>query len=84
MAFKIVWHPNALKSLDKLQNETALRIVKKINESKEDPFRFAERLAGMEDYKIRVGNFRIFVEIETNSKEVRVLAVRHRKNAYKR
>ena len=84
MAFEGIWHPKAVKVLEKLPINIAIRIREKVDVVKKDPKRYSEKLMGMEDYKIRIGNYRIFVEITHNPDTLAILAIRHRREAYKK
>ena len=84
MVFEVIWHPKAVRFLDKLPREIAIRIREKIDDVKEDTTRYTEQLVGSSDYKIRVGDYRIFVEITYNPDTIAILAIRHRRDAYKK
>ncbi|MBI2140534.1 type II toxin-antitoxin system RelE/ParE family toxin [Candidatus Woesearchaeota archaeon] len=60
------------------------RILNKVDESEADPLRFAERLVDGEGYKLRVGDYRIFVSISFTPDKIKIMAIRHRRNAYQR
>ena len=59
------------------------RIITKIDEVGENPKRYAERLVNVDAYKIRAGDYRIFVGINYNPNKLKVMAVKHRREAYK-
>ena len=82
MSFELVWDQKAIKELGDLPKEIALRIIRKVEEAQENPLRYAERLVGQEVYKLRAGDFRIFVLINYNPNKLKISAIRHRKNAY--
>ncbi len=82
MAFEVVWDKISLKFLDKLPKEEAKRIIKKVETANEDPIRYAERLVGSGIYKIRVGDYRVFVDIYYNPNIMKIRAIRHRSVAY--
>ena len=84
MSFEIIWDPKALKFLDKLQKMDASRIANKVNELKEDPTRYTETLVSYDVYKLRVGDYRIFLDLDYNTKTILVVSIRHRKDAYKK
>lgn len=71
----------ALKQLETLPHETARRIFGKIQETRTDPHRYFRRLKNRPDYRLRVGEYRIFADIEEHA--ILILDVRHRKNAYR-
>ena len=83
MDFKLVYPQEALYQLRKLENATVKRIADKLDEASEDPLHFFERLAGREEYKLRVGDYRVLARILVNDKTIFVLSVGHRKNVYK-
>ena len=84
MAFKFVFSNEALYQLKKLDNETAKRIIKKLEEASKDPIHFFKRLSGREEYKIRIGDYRKIANITQNNKTVFIRSVGHRKNIYKK
>ena len=48
MTFEAIWHPKAVKALEKLPINIAIRIREKVDTVKEDPKRYSEKLVGME------------------------------------
>ena len=51
------------------------RIVRKIDSAKEEPHHFLERLAGDPGYKLRVGDYRIIVDVIEDEKILAIRAV---------
>jgi len=84
VSFKVEFSEEALSQLKKLDNQTAGRILEKIISSAEDPTHFFERLAGRDEYKLRVGDYRVIARIMQNDKSILVMSVGHRKNIYKK
>ena len=84
MAFKFIFSQEALYQLKKLDNETAKRIIKKLEDTSKNPIHFFKRLSGREEYKIRIGDYRIIANITRNDKTVFIRSVGHRKNIYKK
>jgi len=84
VSFKLEFSEEALSQLKKLDNQTAGRILEKISSSAEDPVHFFERLAGRDEYKLRVGDYRVIARIMQNDKSILVMSVGHRKNIYKK
>ncbi|MFB6246240.1 MAG: type II toxin-antitoxin system RelE/ParE family toxin [Candidatus Pacearchaeota archaeon] len=79
----IKWDKKARKFLRKLPNEISSRIFEKTKEVKKDVRRYLETLVGRDFYKIRIGNYRLFVDYYPEEDLLYVRAIRHRKNAYK-
>ena len=81
----IDWDPKAREFLRKLPKDIAKRIFNKVDkEVKENVERFLERLVNIEGYKIRIGDYRLFVDYEKEKNILFIRTIRHRKNAYKR
>ena len=53
--YNVIFDKRALESLNKLDNPTKQRIWDKIQECKENPFRFLKHLEEMPGFKLRVG-----------------------------
>ena len=49
-----------------------------------NPEHFLEKLTGMLEYKIRVGDYRVILLFDKANQKLRIQAVGHRKNIYKR
>ncbi len=85
MSYEVVWDPVALNFLRKLEKEIAKRIVQKIEEEiKLEPERFVEKLVWEDFYKIRIGTYRLFVDLTYNPNKLYIRTIKHRKNAYKK
>lgn len=81
--FEIIFDDEAIDFLSKLPGELRKRIYSKIISTKNNPYHFFERLEGRKDFKLRVGDYRVVADIDSNSKEIQVTLVGHRKNVYK-
>jgi mRNA interferase RelE/StbE len=84
MTFKIVFSEAALLELNKLDNSTAKRILDKLDATCANPAHFFERLVGREEYKIRIGDYRVLAKIFHNENTIFIQSLGHRKNIYKR
>ena len=81
MPFKIVWDEKTYDSLNKLEPSISRRILKKVDELSENPFsKDIKRLKGRNDFRLRVGDYRVIFAIEQNT--IQILKVGHRKNIY--
>jgi|AntAceMinimDraft_17_1070374.scaffolds.fasta_scaffold118511_1 mRNA-degrading endonuclease RelE of RelBE toxin-antitoxin system len=61
MIYEIKLKPKVEKFLDKLPQDVALRIIKKLKQLKENPFRYLEHYEG-EGYKFRIGDYRALID----------------------
>ena len=81
--YKIAIDNKAMESLEKLPKTIAQSILKKIQETKENPHRYFIKLTNRTDYKLRVGDYRILADIEDNELKILVIHIGHRSNVYK-
>ncbi|MBU0979185.1 MAG: type II toxin-antitoxin system RelE/ParE family toxin [Nanoarchaeota archaeon] len=77
---ELTFDVKTIKQLSKLPNIVRERIYAKLRASKENPFRYFERLQDRQDYKLRVGNYRVIADIKDN--RIYVTIVSHRRNVY--
>lgn len=82
--YEIVFDRKALEFLNKHEYKIKERIFEKIISTKEEPFRYFQKLTYMEGYKLRVGRYRIVADIDKNSKIIKIRLIMHRKNIYKK
>jgi len=81
--YKIEWKEHSLQDLEKLEGSIIRRILKKVDELSENPFyKDIKRLKGQNDFRLRVGDYRVIFEIEKDT--IIILKVGHRKNIYER
>lgn len=84
MTYKIVITAPAEKTLDKLPVQTAQRIVSSIYQLAANPRPpGCVKLAGSNNYRIRVGDFRIIYSIEDEILTVIVLKIGNRRDVYR-
>lgn len=83
--YNIALTRSAAKELDGLSAKTHDNIIKHLRQLEADPrMSGAEKLTGMDAYKLRVGNHRIVYQIDDSAKEIRIVMVDDRKQVYKR
>lgn len=80
--YNLVFEKRALENLNKLDNNIKQRIWDKLQECKENPFRFLKHLEEMPGFKLRVGDYRAIIDVDNSTKTIVVLKVGHRKNIY--
>ena len=81
----IIWDSKAREFLRKLPRDISKRIFKKVDiEIKNNVERYLKTLVNIKGYKIRVGDYRMFVDYYKDKNKLIVRSIRHRKDAYKR
>jgi mRNA interferase RelE/StbE len=83
MAFEIAWKPKAVEDLQSLDKEMQRRIVEKLEIISPSPQRFLDWIKKYGVHKLRVGDYRIFLDLSQKEQIMEVLAIRHRSKAYK-
>lgn len=84
MTFEIIWSQSALKQLKKLDRSVAKRIVDAVDKLPVDPHRVVSRIVNSPYFRLRVGDYRLMVDIQGKELRVLVLKVGHRKSVYDR
>ena len=82
MSFRIEWHPKASKNLAKLPKDTIKRVLSKMDEVKEDPFRSLEHFEGQNFYKLRIGDYRALIDVDFQNKVLKVQVFDKRGRVY--
>jgi mRNA interferase RelE/StbE len=80
--YSIIFEKRALESLNKLDSQIKQRIWDKIQQCRENPFRYLKHLEEMPGFKLRVGDYRIIIDINISKNALIILKVGHRKNVY--
>ena len=81
--YEIKFTNTAKKQFLKLENNIQERIGSVLERIKIRPEHFVEKLIGESGYKLRVGDYRIFLDINNNQLIILILKVGHRRNIYK-
>jgi len=82
--YTVIYDDEALQNLEKLEKKIRKRIFHKINSAKENPFHYFERLTGRNEFKLRIGDYRVIADINEKTKKISILVIDHRKNIYKK
>ncbi len=82
--YSIIFNPQAeiqLKKLDKLIQE---RILNSLDRIKIRPFSYdVKKLQGTSYYRLRIGDYRIILDIKQDKLIIIIIEIGHRKNIYK-
>ncbi len=83
MPYLLTWSDEIKSNLAKLEKSMAQRIIHKVSWANENGRLLLEKVEGSNDYKYRVGKYRIFfAKIEIN--HYLITHLDHRRNAYKK
>lgn len=83
--FSVLWEKSFSKDLDKITEADAAKIFKIVEQLAYNPRPPASKKLSLKAslYRIRHGDYRIIYEIKYREKEVKIIFVRHRKEAYR-
>lgn len=82
IAFKIQYSTEATIQLKKLESKVAKRIIKKVESAQENPHTIFRGLSGRNEYKLRVGDYRVIADIDETNHVIFIMSLGHRKNIH--
>ena len=80
--WQVLWSEKSVKQLKKLDKKTARTIRDRVLELEDDPYKAVSRLASSKFYKIRVGSYRVILDIQQGKLIIFVIETDHRKRVY--
>ena len=84
MSYGIVFSDNAFKQLKKLEPEIQERIIKVLERIRIRPESFVTKLVGDPGFRLRVGEYRVIVDIDKDKLLILVIKIGHRSRIYKK
>ena len=84
LRYDIKIKPSALKELKKLPKELSERIMRKLVFISDTPQSFMKKLESEKVWSLRIGDYRVLIDVYEDKKLIEVLKVGHRKDIYKR
>ena len=82
--YEIIFSNKAKKQLFKLEKSIQRRIIAALERMRIRPEAYITKLLGDPGYKLRIGDYRVIMDIDNNSLLILVIKVVHRKDIYKR
>lgn len=82
LLYEIIFSLKAKKQLLKLEKTVQERIISVLERIRIRPEDFVTKLIGDPGYKLRVGDYRIIMDIDKKNLLILVIKVGHRKNIY--
>lgn len=83
MTYDIIFSDKSSKQLKKLEKEVQERIIKALERIRIRPEVHVTKLIGDPGYRLRVGEYRVILDIEKEKLLILVLKIGHRKGIYK-
>ncbi|MDA1276382.1 MAG: type II toxin-antitoxin system RelE/ParE family toxin [Verrucomicrobia bacterium] len=83
MKWRVVFFRSAEKELSSLSSEGQVRVGRAIRRLETEPVPAAsKRLRGREEFRLRVGDYRILYVLDAGNKIVKISAIGHRRDIY--
>ncbi len=79
MSYEIIFSASAYKELSKLERKDQERIVSALERLRIRPERYVSKLVGDPAYRLRVGQYRVLMDINEGKLMILVIKVGHRK-----
>ena len=84
MKYKVQILHAAEKEMDKLPTATHTRISRRILSLEDNPRpKGVKKLGGREEYRLRVGNYRVLYTVDDEESIVTIFAIGHRREVYR-
>jgi len=84
MTFELTYSQKAHEQLKKLEEENRTRILSVLERIRIRPYSHITKLVGSPYFRLRVGDYRVILDIRENKLIILVLEIGHRKNIYKK
>ncbi|MBS3159919.1 type II toxin-antitoxin system RelE/ParE family toxin [Candidatus Woesearchaeota archaeon] len=84
MTYKIKLHPEVHKFIEKLDQNIAERIRKRLKLLENEPFRYLEHYESQTFFKFRIGEYRALIDVDTMRFTIFIRVLDHRSKIYKR
>ena len=81
--YEIIFSDFALKQLEKLEKTVQKRILSSLEKIRIRPESFVKKLVGEPGFRLRVGDYRVIMDIRKDKLLILIIKVGHRKNIYK-
>lgn len=82
--YEIIFSNKAKNQLFKLEKTIQIRIIDALERIRIRPESYVTKLVGDPGYKLRVGNYRVIVDICNNNLLILIIKVGHRRDIYNR
>jgi len=84
MSYEIIFTDTSRNQFKKLEKDIQERIIKALERIRIRPEAHIKKLVGDPGYRLRVGEYRIILDIEKEKLIILVIKIGHRKNIYKK
>ena len=83
MIWQVIWSEKSVKQLGKIDKKNARKIRDAVLEIRVNPYQVIIRLTGSPFFRLRIGNYRVILDLQQNMMIIFVIETDHRKRIYK-
>ncbi len=84
MVWQVIWSEKSVKQLEKIDKKNAQRIYDEVLGCTQDPFKNVIRLVNSPFYRLRVGNYRVILDLQQSKMIIFVVETDRRARIYKK
>ena len=81
--YSLIYSDTSLKQLRKLEKDIKNRIISSLERIRIHPHPHVKKLVGNPYFRLRVGDYRVILDIQNDKLIILVIEVGHRKDIYK-
>ena len=82
MSYEITFTDTSRRQFRKLEKEVQERMIKALERIRIRPESYVKKLVGDPGYRLRVGDYRVILDIKKSELIILVIKIGHRKNIY--
>lgn len=82
MSYQVAWSQRSQNDLRSLNSKLQERIIAKVESIKEQPFNYVKHLVGIPLYSLRVGDYRVIMDIKNKEMLIFVVEIGHSGKVY--
>ncbi|MEA2053536.1 MAG: type II toxin-antitoxin system RelE/ParE family toxin [Candidatus Thermoplasmatota archaeon] len=82
--YDILYTEQALNQLKKLEKEIQQRVISVLERCRIRPYNHVKKIVGSKYFRLRIGDYRVILDIMNNKLLILVVEAGHRRNTYKK
>ena len=84
MVWEVAWSAKSVKQLGKIDKKNTQKIYDSVLDCIQDPFKTVMRLTNSPFYRLRIGSYRVILDLQQNKMIIFVVETDHRGRIYKK
>ncbi|MDF2428913.1 MAG: type II toxin-antitoxin system RelE/ParE family toxin [Nitrosopumilus sp.] len=84
MVWEVAWSAKSVKQLGKIDKKNMQKIYDSVLDCIQDPFKTVIRLTNSPFYRLRIGSYRVILDLQQNKMIIFVVETDHRGRIYKK